>query len=262
MFATGFAVTADGANLAWREFGAGEPLLLISGQAVDSTSWDAIVPVFSKHFRVLTFDHRGTGHSSAGGDAGYSTRGFASDAVAVLDAAGVRSAHVYGHSMGGRVAQWIAIDSSARVASLVLGATTAGDAAGVQRSARATADLASRDPDRIAQLFFRSGERRADAAAFFDQSATRRARRLHLAASREHDTWDRLSGIATPTLVIHGTDDEMTPPGNGSGSPRRFLAPSSHSWTVPGTVITLSTPAPPRALWSSLARIQRVRPCM
>lgn len=211
---TQFARGNDGAGIAWRAVGTGEPLLLVSGQAVDSTSWEAIVPALSERYRVITFDHRGTGRSDAGADDSYSTRSFARDALAVLDDAEARRAHVYGHSMGGRVAQWLAIDYAARVASLVLGATTAGDARGVSRSARVTADLASGDPARLARLFFQSGERRPDADAFFNPSATRHAKRLHFAASRGHDAWDHLAGITVPTLVIHGSEDEMTPPGN------------------------------------------------
>lgn len=209
-----FARAEDGAAIAWRAVGAGEPLLLISGQAVDSTSWQAILPAFNGRYRVITFDHRGTGRSDAGADDSYSTRSFARDALAVLDDAEVGRVHVYGHSMGGRVAQWLAIDHASRVAALVLGATTAGDARGVSRSPRVTADLASGDPERLARLFFQSGERGPDAAAFFHQTATRHAKRLHFAASRGHDAWDHLAEITAPTLVIHGSDDEMTPPGN------------------------------------------------
>lgn len=209
-----YATAPDGTRLAWRSTGRGDPLLLISGQAVDSTSWDALLPVLGERFRVITFDHRGTGHSDAGPDDGYRTESFARDAIAVLDASGIDRAHVYGHSMGGRVAQWIAISHASRIGALVLGATTAGDTRGISRSARASEDLASGDPDRIAALFFSSGKRRADAQAFFNQTASRHARRLHLAASRNHDAWDQLPDITAPTLVIHGAEDEMTPPAN------------------------------------------------
>jgi len=57
---------------------------------------------------------------------------------------------------------------------------------------------------------------RAEAAAFFDQPATRRARRLHFAAGRGHDTWDRLAEIAAPTLAVHGAGDAITPPANAA----------------------------------------------
>lgn len=205
---------ADGARLAWRAVGSGEPLLLVSGQAVDSRSWNTLVPALSKTFRVITFDHRGTGNSEPGNEDHYSTRSFARDAIVILDAAEAPRAHVYGHSMGGRVAQWMALDDPDRVASLVLGATTAGDARGVSRSAEATADLVSGDPDRHAALFFRSGVPVAGSEAFFEQRSSRHTRRLHLAASRAHDTWEKLGRITVPTLVIHGSDDRMTPPGN------------------------------------------------
>jgi pimeloyl-ACP methyl ester carboxylesterase len=97
--------------------------------------------------------------------------------------------------MGGRVAQLLAIDHTPRVGALVLGATTAGDERGFPRTAQATADLTSGDPQRLARLFFRDEE-------------------LHRHASRTHDAWDVLDKITAPTLVIHGTDDELTPPEN------------------------------------------------
>jgi pimeloyl-ACP methyl ester carboxylesterase len=140
------AVALDGTPIAWTDAGTGSPLLLISGQGVDSSAWDGVLPAFAADHRVIVFDHRGTGASGAGDESGYTTRGFARDAVAVLDAAGVGRAHVYGHSMGGRVAQWLALDAPERVASLVLGATTAGDLGGSPRSAAASADLASGEP--------------------------------------------------------------------------------------------------------------------
>lgn len=195
---TRMARADDGVGIGWRSTGQGEPLLLISAQAIDSSAWDAVVPTFAESFRMITLDHRGTGDSEPGTDEAYSTRSFARDALAVLDDAGVERAHVYGHSMGGRVAQWLAIDAPDRVASLVLGATTAGDEGGVPRSAAATADLASGDADRLARLFFVDAGRRADAEAFFDQKASARAKRLHRRASRAHDTWDLLGRIAPP----------------------------------------------------------------
>lgn len=210
------ARTEDGALLSWRESGAGEPLLLISGQAVDSSSWDPVVPELAREFRVITFDQRGTGHSEEGTEERYTTRALAHDVLAVLDAAGVGRSHVYGHSMGGRVAQWLAIDHPDRLGALILGATTGGDRRGVARSDRATADLASGDPGRLAPLFFADGTRRAGAEAFFNQQATPRAKALHRRASRRHDAWDELGQITVPTLVIHGADDAMTPAGNAT----------------------------------------------
>lgn len=228
----GTARAHDGAGIAWRSHGDGEPLLLISGQAVDSSSWDAVAATFAGTFRVITFDHRGTGRSEAGDDASYSTRGFARDAIAVLDDTGAVRAHVYGHSMGGRVAQWLAIDAGERVGALVLGGTSSGGDGSVPPRPEATTDLASGDPDRLARQFFRSGERRADAEAFFVQDTTENARRLHRRASRAHDTWDLLGTISAPTLVIHGADDQMTPPGNAEKLAERI--PDARLELLPG----------------------------
>lgn len=210
---TNVARAMDGARIAWNQSGRGEPLLLISGQSVRHTAWDPILPALVQQHRVITFDHRGIGDSDQGSENSYSTRGFARDALAVLDAAGVDTAHVFGHSMGGRIAQWLAIDHPGRLGSVVLAATTAGDSRGAPRTAGAAADLASGDPDRLARQFFRPGHAH-DAAAFFDVTTPRRIKRLHFQASRLHDTWDRLSTITSPTLIIHGTDDQVTPPDN------------------------------------------------
>ncbi|WP_253905890.1 alpha/beta fold hydrolase, partial [Arthrobacter sp. H5] len=121
-------VAVDGARLSWTVEGAGEPLLLIAGQATGLAGWDPVIPELSKTFRVIRFDHRGIAASTEGDLGRYSTRAFAEDAATVLDAAGAPKAHVYGHSMGGRVAQWLAIDHADRVATLVLAATSAGGA--------------------------------------------------------------------------------------------------------------------------------------
>ncbi|MGO1769908.1 MAG: alpha/beta fold hydrolase [Microbacterium sp.] len=210
------ATAEDGARIAWRSEGAGEPLLLIGGQGSDASIWREILPELARRHLVIVFDHRGTGESEAGEDAAYSTRGFARDAVAVLDAAGVGRAHVCGYSMGGRVAQWLGIEHADRVGALVLVATTGGDERGVPRSPEATTAMASGDPERMAPLFFADDAPEAVVDAFLRRRPARHAARLHFAASRAHDAWDRLEEIDAPTLVLHGGDDPVTPPGNGA----------------------------------------------
>jgi pimeloyl-ACP methyl ester carboxylesterase len=211
------AVTDDGAQLAWDSTGSGEPLLLIAGQAVTAASWDAIVPALARRHRVITFDHRAIGRSTAGTATAISTRDLARDAVAVLDAAGVERAHVYGHSLGGRVAQWLAIDFPQRVGALVLGATTGGDDRGVPRSPEVTADLVSGDPARLVPHFVTPAWAAAHpeaATALVTVTGSRAALVLHYRASRGHDAWDELGRITAPTLVLHGRDDRLTDPGN------------------------------------------------
>jgi pimeloyl-ACP methyl ester carboxylesterase len=211
--------TSDGAGLYAEERGSGDPLLLLAGQSSSHLMWGAVIDRLAERHRVLVFDYRGTGRSESPED-GYSTPGFAADAVAVLDAFGVPRAHVYGFSMGGRVAQWVAIDHPDRVGALVLGATTPGDRHGVPRPDWANALLAR--PDDKAGL---------DAMMFTPAWLEGRAERpgvcqdwrvgtppltqaRHYEASQTHDAWDRLPSITAPTLVIHGSDDPTNVPQN------------------------------------------------
>lgn len=235
------ATAEDGARLAYEVLeptdgaaGPGEPLLLLSGQGLDRGMWDRAAPDFAAAgYRVVRWDYRGTGESDAP-DAPYSTRGFAADAVAVLDAAGVARAHAYGISMGGRVAQWLALDSPARVGALVLGATTPGNAGGVGRDAEAERLLRVGDPVGLADLiaspaFFAA---HPDATAFVQRSLRPHARRLHFQASAEHDAWELLGGITASTLVLHGGDDRLNPTANAPLMAARI--PGAELAMIPG----------------------------
>ena len=115
----------QGAKLYWDEEGQGEPLLLIMGLGYTSCMWHRTRPGLAQHFRTIAFDNRGVGLSSVP-PGPYSIATMASDAAAVLDAAGIASAHVFGVSMGGMIAQEFALQCPARTRSLVLGCTSAG----------------------------------------------------------------------------------------------------------------------------------------
>ncbi|GAA2361660.1 hypothetical protein GCM10010417_21110 [Streptomyces carpaticus] len=97
-----FAVAADEVRIAYQVSGAGEPLVLLAGQSNSHGWWDPVRADFAAAYRTVTLDWRGTGDSDKP-DVPYSTRGFADDVIAVLDALGIERAHVYGTSMGGRV---------------------------------------------------------------------------------------------------------------------------------------------------------------
>jgi pimeloyl-ACP methyl ester carboxylesterase len=212
--ASGLASAADGTPIAWEAHGSGDPVLLIAGQATGMHGWGPFAEALARDARVIVYDHRGIGASGEGDPAAYSTRGFASDAVAVLNAAGVADAHVVGHSMGGRVAQWLAADHPDRVRRLVLLATTAGDAAGSRRDPAALGDLLSGDRSRMLPLFFDdawAAAHPADVERFFTRVASRAALRGHFAASRDHDATEALDRIRAQTLVVHGTRDALTP---------------------------------------------------
>lgn len=223
-----FATADDGVPIAFEESGTGVPVLLIAGQATGMNGWGPFARALASEHRVIVFDHRGIGDSGLGDPARYSTRLFADDGLAVLDAAGVAAAHVIGHSMGGRVAQWLAADHPGRVRKLVLVGTTASDRvrdageaaeaaeAEQRRDPRVVADLLSGDRARMLPLFFDADWAEANpeaVAGFFDRVASRPALRGHFAASRDHDAREVLGRIRAEALVVHGRADAVTPIG-------------------------------------------------
>ncbi|MFP3464660.1 alpha/beta fold hydrolase [Leifsonia sp. SIMBA_070] len=211
---TEFAMADDGTSIAFEEHGVGVPVLLIAGQATGMHGWGPFADALARDFRVVVYDHRGIGESGLGDPADYSTRLFAEDAVSVLDAAGIAAAHVVGHSMGGRVAQWLAADHPERVRRLTLIATTSGDRSAARRDPSAVADLLSGDRERMLPLFFDdawASSHPAEVDGFFTRVASRPALRGHFAASRDHDGSAVLDRIRSQTLVVHGSHDALTP---------------------------------------------------
>lgn len=217
-----FATTPDGTRLYFECHGTGTPLLLLAGQASDHREWDGVRADFAAQHRVIVLDYRGTGQSDKPGAPAYSTRGFAQDAVAVLDQLGLNRAHAYGISMGGRVAQWLAIDHPQRLGALVLGATTPGNAHGVARDAAITqamqrGDWISLRHTLVSPTWMAAHpDFEARMAAMDATPAPAFARRLHYQASEGHDSWLALDRITAPTLVLHGSDDEINLSANGA----------------------------------------------
>jgi 3-oxoadipate enol-lactonase len=215
-------------SLHWQRTGSGPPVLLIMGLGLSGGAWWRTVPVLAQRLEVITFDNRGVGRSQALLYA-YSTAAMADDALSVLDAAGVDCVHVYGISLGGMVAQQLALRHPERVRSLVLGATHAGG-----RHARRP------DSDVVAFLRRRMWMRHEEAAwSSVEFNYSERSRKEHpdriaedvsqrlahpfplqayraqLWAGAMHDCYGQLSQIDAPTLVVHGSEDRMIPVENG-----------------------------------------------
>lgn len=110
-----------GARLHWESDGQGTPVLLIMGHLYSAAMWYPMLPALTQKHRAIYFDNRGTGDSAT--TPGVTIADFAADALAVLDAAKVEKAHIYGVSMGGGIALEFALRYPERTQSLVLGCT-------------------------------------------------------------------------------------------------------------------------------------------
>jgi 3-oxoadipate enol-lactonase len=217
-------VENQAAKLYWDEQGKGEPLLLIMGLGYPSALWHRSRPVLSQHFRTIAFDNRGVGLSDVP-PGPYSIATMASDAAAILDAAGVYSAHVFGISMGGMIAQEFALQYPSRTRSLILGCTSAGGPSAVRAERHVTNILKARDMS--------AEQARKAILPYIYDAATPREKidedsslRQKWAASSEGysaqlqgvlawEGYSRIAQITAPTLVIHGKSDALVPPGNG-----------------------------------------------
>lgn len=216
-------VENQGTKIYWDEQGQGTPVLLIMGLGYSSQLWHRTRPVLAQHFRTIAFDNRGVGLSDVP-PGPYSIASMASDAAAVLNAAGVARAHVFGISMGGMIAQEFALQYPTRTRSLILGCTSPGG------------PLAIRAERKVADVLFARGmtwaQAREAALPFIYDAATPREKieedlrvrqqRLptpegYMAQLQGILAWEgysRLDQITAPTLVIHGNSDQLIPPGN------------------------------------------------
>ncbi|MFD8734251.1 alpha/beta fold hydrolase [Streptomyces sp. NPDC059618] len=214
------ATTSDGVRVAYQVSGDGPPLVLLAGQANNHHWWDGVRDDFTGSRSTVTIDYRGTGDSDKP-RLPYSTARFAEDVVAVLDELAVDRADLYGTSMGGRVAQWLAARHPRRVRALVLGCTSPGGRHSVERSVDVRRSLVRSDPAEARQALLELMYTPAWLAThpgpyhtLGDPGMPPHARRGHLTASDGHDAWDALPGIVAPTLVLHGTDDLLNPTAN------------------------------------------------
>jgi len=108
-----------GVNLYYQISGNGYPVVLISGLGADHTAWDFILPYLHNHYQIITFDNRGAGRSNTP-EQHYTTEMMAADVIGLMDALQIKKAHIIGHSMGGAIAQHIALSAPDRINKLIL----------------------------------------------------------------------------------------------------------------------------------------------
>ncbi|MDX6728304.1 MAG: hypothetical protein QOK49_3109 [Baekduia sp.] len=222
-------LTVGGRELFHQRTGTGEPLLLIQGMSGTHLTWgEPLIDDLTRDFDVITYDHRGIGRSARVDDP-FSVVELAEDAAGLLDALGVESAHVLGISMGGMVAQELALRHPERIRTLTLGCTYCGGPDGrlapQATIERLTAGMMSGDRE----LAIRTGFEINVSAGFAAQEGSYDTFRamakalpaavpvimLQMQAIAQHDTSARLASLGVPTLVIHGDEDEMLPVENG-----------------------------------------------
>jgi 3-oxoadipate enol-lactonase len=246
-----FAVN-NGVKLYWTTAGSGQPVLMIMGLSFTHEMWFRLVPALREKYRLILFDNRGMGRSDVP-KGPYLMRHMAGDAAAVLSAAGEPAAHVLCASMGGMIAQELALRSPERVLSLTLGCTS-------------YAGLLAHWPQ------FRYGPRRVRWAR-----ATRREREAALVRMLYADstprvlieedfdircqcTWNpkgfanqfagilvwsshrRLPRITAPTMVVHGEHDRLVPPQNGRVVASRIPGAEFHLIPNAGHILMTDQP--------------------
>lgn len=215
-------IRSGDADISYEVTGEGEPLVMIMGFLADSRMWMLQTPVFAEHFKCITLDNRGVGNSSRP-PGPYTMEQMAGDVLAVMDDAGIESAHVLGISMGGAIAQHVVLKAPERVRSLVLAATFSRHNEWLERLSEIgglvanlgheafgrsvllwlfTPKLVIGQPELVAQIEQMVLAFQPPEESFVNQ----------LAAVQAHDVREQLKGVTAPTLVLAARRDFMVPP--------------------------------------------------
>lgn len=223
-------LTVGGRRFFHQRYGTGsEPLLLIQGMSGTHLAWgEPFVSELEADFDVVAYDHRGIGRSDPATEP-FTIAELAADAAGLLDELGWETAHVVGISMGGMVAQELALAHPERIRTLTLGCTYCGGegselappatleklAAGMQSGDRELAIRNAFEVNVSAAFAAEPGAYDAFRAMATSLPAPIPVIMMQMQAIAGHDTSARLPSLALPTLVVHGDEDAMLPVGNG-----------------------------------------------
>lgn len=233
----------NGIKIYYEVHGEGYPLVLIGGLGSQVQSWATQVPIYSKHFKVVVFDNRGSGLSDKP-EPGYTTADMADDTAGLMDALGIEKAHVAGKSMGGMIGQWLAIRHPHKVSRLVMGCSAASrDDVGnvILDMGREIASKVGMKAVWTMALYLgytreyiekNLAALKATMAAVPESPDTLRGYMGQSYAVERHDTTSLLSGIKIPTLVMMGENDLTTSP--GKTRELASLIPGARLKTFPG----------------------------
>jgi pimeloyl-ACP methyl ester carboxylesterase len=237
-------------NLFYEVYGDGPPLLMILGLGANSTWWGTyFLRGLAEHFRVITFDNRGTGQSEDP-KLDYSIKTLTDDIKSLLNALNIDNVHVFGHSMGGYIAQELVLDYN-RVNKLILCSTSCGGPQSVlansnvleivnkSRKGRSPEEIAIESLDILySPEFIKSNPKLIDIAIkimastqMTEESYIRQVKAIEL-----FDTSVKLKNLKIPTLILHGMKDVLVPPQNAQiladlipNSKLRFFPQSAHA---------------------------------
>lgn len=225
-------IQANGITLAYETFGHGRPLLLIAGVGYGAWFWRRVVPGLAAHFRVITFDNRGAGASDKP-DGPYTVPMMAADTAGLLDALTIKDAFVMGHSLGGFIAQELAITRPDLVSRLILASTNHGGMQVIPITPEAMTVLTDRSGDPVDLV--RRGIAIAAAPGFAETHPELVKELLDyrltqpvppapytaqvmagagMAALTEAQVAQRMAAIRVPVLILFGEFDHVVPPGN------------------------------------------------
>ena len=254
-------------RIAWERHGSGAPLLLIHGLGYARWGWEPVLPGLAERFDVVLFDNRGIGESDAP-PGPYTAGEMADDAIQVLDEAGVDRAHVVGTSLGGMVAQELALGYPDRVDRLVLACTTPGGPKAhpmPQQTLTLMAEAAKLEPAVALRRFVENALAPATVAehpGLVDRIMAHRletaqqpaAWAAQAAAGATFDAYGRLGALAAPALVQHGDEDVVVDPRNADLLVE--LLPDARLERFPGTGHLFFWEAPERFVSSVSAFLE------
>jgi pimeloyl-ACP methyl ester carboxylesterase len=223
------SIDTGGTELHYVRAGSGEPMLLIQGMSATHLTWGRqFLEPLEESFECIVFDNRGMGLSGPP-RMPFTTADLADDALGLLDALEIERVHVVGISMGGMVAQELALAHPERIGTLTLGATYCGGPEGTLMAPEdlkmLAAAMASGDRERVLRAMweinlspdFREDDARYAAFREMAQAlpAPKEVILQQMRACGAHDTSARLGRISVPTQVVHGTADRLLRVGNG-----------------------------------------------
>lgn len=222
-------VKVNEAEIAYRERGAGDPVVLIGGFSMVKESWGLQVQGLAKRFRVITFDNRGVGETRYP-PGPFTVSDMAADTVGLLDALELDAAHVFGVSMGGLIAQTIALEYPGRVRKAVLGCTTHGGRHAVRASGEVMESLGkATDPTVPVEEAVRTWVTIMFSRRFIEEEPARlddfvrfsirnwpspEGSAGQIGALSVFNVRRRLGEIRCPVLTVTGSEDRMMPPEN------------------------------------------------